>query len=113
MGMFGRLPHGAFCWPEVFPCSVGRRNAGADFSSASSGFKPLGAFFCNFPKIYNSATERSFLRLGIQLGLKRPRPPGDREGPEKLQKLHTLLVCFTEKMAHEGAPSCEATQPPF
>ena len=28
--------------------TFGRRNTGADFSSASSDFKALGAFFCNF-----------------------------------------------------------------
>ena len=40
----------------VFAGAFGRLNAGADFSSASSDFKLLGAFFCNFATL-------SFLRL--------------------------------------------------
>jgi len=31
-----------------FVVAFGRRNTGADFSFASSDFKALGAFFCNF-----------------------------------------------------------------
>src|SRR5271163_294939 len=33
--------------PDEFTLALEQRNAGADFSSASSDFKALGAFYCN------------------------------------------------------------------
>jgi hypothetical protein len=34
--------------PDEFTIAMEQPNAGADFNSASSDFKALGAFFCNF-----------------------------------------------------------------
>jgi hypothetical protein len=41
----------ALRWTDDFVVASELRNAGADFSSASSDFKSLGAFFCNFPQV--------------------------------------------------------------
>ena len=53
--------------PHVFAGAFGRLNAGADFSSASSDFKVLGALFCNFATL-------PFLRL-VAHGQPRARVP--------------------------------------